>query len=716
MDKKRSHLARYIAMGVLMVGFALVFLARLINIEVTGQSYYTDTAQNNYRKRIETLQTIRGEIYDRNGKPLITNKYSYDVYIEYGGFSTCKNAEKNEIILAILADAEKLSESEKFEMPDIPFTETENFSGTETHTEYTPSYMSTVYGRRLEKMLLELSEKEELPEAADAKATLYERYGLMGDEGDLLYSDEDCMVLFAVRLDMELHNFSYDEPYTILKDVSMVLITRLEEDGLRGVKTSTQIERVYNYPGYASHILGRTGKIQASKADYYAELGYPMNAVVGISGAEEAFESYLHGTDGEVTIIEDEYGNVVDKYVSKEPVAGKNVYLTIDIDLQIAAEEALKNNIQMIVDNAIAEGEPLSGEDAKAGALTLVNVKTAEVLALASYPTYNLATFNEDFEALNTDELSPMFNRALEGTYAPGSTFKPGVAAAALEEGIISPYTELSCDGQYTYYAANDSDHIPACWIWNVARGRHGLLNVTDAIKVSCNCFFYETGRLLTIQKMNTYCKGYGLGQTTGIELNEKKGVLAGPEYREENGLEAWTPGQTITAAIGQSDNLFTPLQLSLYVSTLINNGTRYKAHILSEVREFYTDEVVYTSEPEVMESSVSLSQNTVSVVMEGMKNVIDNGSAASVFRGYPITIGGKTGTAQVRDDSSNNAVFTAFAPFSAPEIAAACVIEQGASGADAGYAIRDVFNVYFGFNDAEDGENGENSDAGAEN
>ena len=714
--EKREHLARYIAIGALIVIFAIVFLGRLINIEVTGQSYYTDTAHNNYRSRTETLHTIRGEIFDRNGKPLITNEYSYDVYIEYGGFSTCSGSEKNGIILGILRAAGDCAESEKFEMPDTSFTEAANVSGTETHTEYMPSYMNTVYGRRLERLILELTEKEELPPADEAKSLLYKRYELCDDDGNYLYGSEECEVLFAVRLDMELHNFSYDEPYTILKDVSIVLITRLEEDAFRGIGTKTQVERVYNYPGYASHILGRTGKIQSSKADYYAELGYPMNAVVGVSGAEEAFESYLHGTDGEVTIIEDEYGNVIDKYVSKEPVAGKNVYLTIDIDLQIAAEEALKNNIQMIVDNAVAEGKPLSGEDAKAGALTLINIDTAEVLALASYPTYNLATFNEDFEKLNTDELSPMFNRALEGTYAPGSTFKPGVAAAALEEGIITPYTNLMCEGQYTYYAANDSEHIPACWIWNIARGRHGALNVTDAIKVSCNCFFYEAGRLLTIQKMNSYCKGYGLGQSTGIELGEKRGVLAGPEYREENGLEAWTPGQTITAAIGQSDNLFTPLQLSVYVSTLINGGTRYRAHILHEVREFYTDEVVYTAVPEVMDDSVELSQNTVNVVMDGMKNVIDNGSAASVFRGYPITIGGKTGTAQVRDDRSDNAVFTAFAPFSDPEIAAACVIEQGSSGADAGYAIRDVFNVYFGFNEGDEATDGDGgTDDGAQ-
>jgi len=706
--KKREHFARYVAMAVLLIGFAVAFVIRLINIEVTGQGYTEDTSRGNFRTRTETIQALRGEIYDRNGKPLVTNEYYYEIYLDAGSLSS-KNEKRNGVILTVLNDAEAYGEGDSFTLPDYPFLEIPNQSGTEINYEYSSAYMETVFGRRLEKLLLEMTEEEELPDAKTAIGLLKERYGLVDDDEKSLYSEDEEDLLFKIRIDMELRNFSPAEPYTILKDVSLNLMTRLGEDALRGVKTRTVVNRVYAYPGYASHLLGRTGKIQAAKADYYKELGYPVNAVVGLSGAEEAFEEYLRGIDGEMTIVEDEYGNVINEYVSKEPVAGCNVYLTIDIDVQMDAEHALKNNIDLIVAKAEDRDpdESCVGEDANAGAVTLVKVDTGEVIAAATYPTYNLVTFDEDYEKLREDENSPLFNRALEGTYAPGSTFKPGVAAAALQEGVITPYTQLECAGVYTYY--EDTGFKPACWIYNMFKGRHGYLAVTEAIEVSCNCFFYETGRLLTIKNMNRYCKGYGLGQATGIELNEKTGVLAGPEYREEHGLEAWTDGQTITAAIGQSDNLFTPLQMSVYISTLLNHGDRYKAHFLYQVRSFYTGEIVKETSPEIMDNSISLSDDVVTTVLGGMKNVIENGSAAQVFADYPITIGGKTGTAQVKLTESDNAVFTAFAPFNNPEVTATCVIEHGSSGSMAGYAVRDTFTSYFNLdlqNDEDDEEN----------
>lgn len=690
MNPKREHLARYIAIGVIAVAFAVVFAARLINIEVTGQGYVEDASRSDSHTRTEPIYALRGEIRDRNGKPLVTNSYYYVIYLDAGALSTESESEKNSVILRLFEDAEAASQTDTYSEPSSPFAR-----DGEGNVGYDGEYMETVYGKRLKKLLAGITEKEDEVEAETATALLCRRYGLTDKEGKLLYGEEDAELLFRLRLDMELHNFSVKEPYTLFSDVSDEFIALVKEDSLRGAAVKSEIERVYNYPGVASHLLGRTGKIQPAKADYYKELGYSSDATVGISGAEEAFEEYLHGEDGEKTIIEDEYGNVIDEYVSKEPVPGKNVLLTIDIDLQAVAEEALKSNIETIIEKAESKEGELDGEDADAGALTVLSVNGDEVLAAASYPTYDLSTFDEDYKTLSEDSLSPMFNRALEGTYAPGSTFKPGVAAAALQEGIINTGTLLPCDGQYKYYES--SGFVPACWIWNIYRGKHGPINVTDAIQVSCNCFFYETGRLMSIQTMNRYCKGYGLGQATGIELPEKTGVLAGPEYREENGLEAWTPGQTITAAIGQSDNLFTPLQMSLYVSTLINGGTRYKAHFLYEVREFYTDELILKTEPEVADDSVSLSPNVVNTVLEGMRNVTENGSAATLFKSFPIAVGGKTGTAQVTKDHSDNAVFTAFAPFSSPEITATCVIERGANGTDAGYAIRDVFSQYFG-------------------
>lgn len=692
---KKEFLWRYIAIAVLIVGFAVAFLIRLVNIDVTGQGYVEDSSRSDTRRRTETIHALRGEIYDRNGKPLVVNDYHYEIYLDAGALPTA-NAARNGTILKVISDAAECGEEDTFTLPASPFLEIPNPSGTEINYEYSADYMNTVYGRRLEKLILGIVDEEELPEAKEACELLKKRYGLIDSEGDELFSPDDMSLLLRVRTDMEVKNFSAAEPYVILDGVSMRLVTRIGEDALRGAAVRTDVSRVYKYPGYATHILGRTGKIQAAKADYYKELGYPADAVVGLSGAEEAFEEYLRGIDGERTIIEDPYGNVIDEYVSKEPVAGANVRLTIDIDVQIAAEDALKTNIELIVQRAADRDEDESqvGEDANAGALTLIKVKTGEVIASASYPTYNLVTFDEDYATLREDENSPLFNRALEGTYAPGSTFKPGVAAAALEEGIITPSTEFECRGVYDKY--KESGFNPACWIWNMYRGHHGWIAVTEAIQVSCNCFFYETGLRLTIKNMNKYCRGYGLGLPTGVELAEKTGVLAGPEYREEHGLEPWTDGQTITAAIGQSDNLFTPLQISVYISTLINHGVRYKAHFLHEVRSFYTDEIIKSVEPEIAGDSITLSDEVTSTVLGAMKDVIDNGTSAVVFANYPIVIGGKTGTAQVKKTESDNAIFTAFAPFSDPDVVATCVIEHGANGSTAGYAARDTFTEYF--------------------
>ena len=327
-----------------------------------------------------------------------------------------------------------------------------------------------------------------------------------------------------------------------------------------------------------------------------------------------------------------------------------------------------------------------------AGALTALDNRTGEVLAIASYPTYNLATYSQDVGMLNTDETAPLFNRALSGLYAPGSTFKIGVAAAALTEGIIDPKTIINDKGVYDFY----STYTPACWIYNQSRSTHGPINVTTAIQVSCNYFFYEVGRLLTIETMNKYDRAFGLGVPTGIELSERTGILAGPDYRNEQGLGAWNPGDTLAAAIGQAENSFTPLQISVYMSSILNNGIRMKTHLLHKVEAFHTGEVLETFTPQQMDG-ITLGEGVRDVVMNAMKSVTENGSAARVFRGYPIEMGGKTGTAQVLETKSDNAIFTAFAPFDNPEIVVTCVIEQGANGTDAGYAVRDVFDEYFG-------------------
>jgi len=456
-------------------------------------------------------------------------------------------------------------------------------------------------------------------------------------------------------------------------------ITKAKERELHGVDIEAAATRHYNTT-YAAHILGRTGKIDPDSWESYKEKGYAYNAVVGISGAEAAFESHLRGLSGRREIITSDTGKVIQQVWLEEPNPGGNVALTLDITFQTAVEQALERYM----------GTLEVGEDA--GAAVAVVDMSGGVKALSSYPTYNLATFGQDIGLLNRDEAKPMLNRAIQSAYAPGSTFKVGVAVAALENEIIEKDTIINAQGTYTVY----EDYQPSCWV--VAKGgAHGKISVVEAIQESCNYFFFEVGRLLTIEKINDRMSTFGLGQSTGIELYENKGILAGPDYRDENGLDKWSPGDTLQAAIGQSDNLFTPLQICMYTTTLLNKGVRYSAHLLDRV-SVYEGDVLFEAAPAVLEDK-PISDEICEIVLEGMKNVMDNGSAARIFAGYPITVGGKTGTAQVYSTKSDNAIMTAFAPYENPDIAVTCVIEQGYSGTKAGYSIKDVFDYYFGLN-----------------
>ena len=706
--KKREFLVRYVALATAFVLVCLIYVGQLINYQVAGQDYYTMTQSGRTYTRKRPIQALRGQIYDANGKPLVTNKYSYSVNLDATSLPR-KNTEQNDFLLSVLERYKALGGT--WTSPECAFVL--DFSSDLPSASWNEGYIRredgsfSVLARRLFKIIDELTEKERdpstAPDAADSLARILERYSLTYTEGTgkskktlMTYeSNEDTATVLALRLDMELNNFSAESPYLMFEDADMKLITALTEGSSRGIYVKTEIERVFNVPGYASHILGRVGKIRAEDAEYYTDQGYRLDAVVGISGVEKAFESYLRGIDGELTIVEDADGNVISESVTKESVAGKDVYLTIDIDYQKLAEDALDANIAYIREVATpVDGDP-DGSDANAGALTVMNIKTGAVIAIASNPTFNLATFNEDYEALRTDERSPMFNRAINGTYAPGSTFKIGTALAALTEGTIDPTTQIECTGQYMYYA--ESGFTPSCWIHLMYGSQHGWLDVASAIRVSCNCFFYETGRRLGIEQMNRYCRGYGLGQPTGIELDESLGVLASPQYREENGLGQWSPGDVVQAAIGQSDNLFTPLQISCYTSTIVKSGKRNAAHLLKEVRDHASGEVLFSYEPKIIDE-IKLDENAVSLALSAMRDVTEDttGSASRLFSNYPLAIGGKTGTAQVVRTESPNAVFTAFAPFGDPEIVATTVIEHGNSGTDAGFAVRDVFTKYF--------------------
>lgn len=712
MVRNRDNLLRYIFVGALFVIVCIVYIFIFINLQVSGQDYYTMAPSVPVKTRTVKLQAQRGEIYDRNGKKLVENSFSYDIRLDYGSMPSLSSG-KNDVILSLAESARKVNETDRLiSVKYSPF-----FIKTESDSldfEFNPDFFALTRANRYKKLASELN----IPEDADADTAAEAfmlRYAIKDKEGKYLYHPSDAKVLFEYRMDMDMSDFSPDAPYTFAENVTLKHITMAKESVKQGYSVFCDYERIYLYPGYASHILGRVGKIPSDTLDYYTAMGYPFDAVVGTSGVEYSFENYLHGLDGEMKITEDSFGNIIKAEVTKEPVAGLDVYLTIDIDMQIKSEDSLHENILFVQQEASYNDGDMDGEDARAGALTAVDPSSGEVFVLASYPTYNLATFAEDVGYMNTDETKPMLNRALSGLYQPGSTFKPGVAVAALDAEIITPYQIIDTKGKYEFYEG----YQPRCWLYLMYNDVHGPIDVTEAIQESCNYFFYELGRILTIERLTEYMSSFGLGEPTGIELAEKTGVLAGPDYRSENGLEEWSPGDTLQAAIGQSDHLFSPLQISMYTSALVNDGTRYSAHILYKVCRFGTGEVLYAPEKTVI-STAEVSKEACEVVRNAMKNVIENGSASEIFEDYPITIGGKTGTAQVSKTKSDNAIFTAFAPFDNPELVVTCVIEQGNTGSNAGVAVKGLFDYYFRVDedapedteDTEDTEDSEESEA----
>ena len=666
--------------------------------------------QDGTTERTVVVQAVRGQIYDRNGVPLVVNEYTYNLTLDYSVLPEDQLA-RNHAVLQAVHMLETCGEASKFSIYDFPFdgyypsyTYKTDTSNPDTNTYDTFISVVEANGLRREAILRIKSEQhvntsqaiaiyEESPTTAITaeRLTAYfvEEYQLdaLDENGSPLYGDADIDRLIRVLWGMEAVGFSRANDYILAKNVSMETVTHEKELGIAGIGFSTESSRVYCFPGYASHILGQTGPIYAEEWSYYKELGYAMNTRVGKSGCEAAFESYLHGQDGVKVVVEDAEGRIVREYMKTEPIAGQDVYLTIDINLQIAAEDALKENVDYI--------QTTYGRlDCKAGALVAMEPDTGGILALASYPTYDLVTYNRDYDELTSNDGLPLLNRALSGLYAPGSTFKPGMVAAGLNEEIITASTRLECAGTYTYYQS----YQPDCWIHNSTSAikQHGWINAAEALRVSCNCYFYDLGRRLGITNMNLYCRMFGLGESTGIELGEQKGSLAGPDYRTDmHGVE-WQPTDTIAAAIGQSDNAFTPLQLGVYTSTLFNGGTRYAAHLLLKVRDFSTRADTLVTTPAVI-SSFTLPEAHRLTVINGMEQMVATSSEVGRYmRNVPVTVAGKTGTAQTGATSTENGLFICAAPSQNPEIVVVSVIERAGGGSYSAMSAGRVLEAYY--------------------
>ena len=671
--------ARYLSLCAVFLAVTLFYVIMLAKTQLEGPLTEKSDGSVAYTRTV-SVSGLRGEIYDRNGVLLVGNSTSYDLVLEYGAIPDT-TAELNRALIAALDAIKKTGNEDKLSLgayafdgayPDLSFTEESTTNGTEEY-------------QALRRILDANSLDPDNTSPEMLVETLVNKYKLFSD----LYTNEEINELLKVRYAMERVKFGAYQPLTVATNIGVDLVSRVEELNIEGVNVKVNSERRYEYPGYASHILGRLGKISAENVEYYSELGYPMDAYVGTSGCEEAFEAYLHGQDGVMEISYDADGNVIKKEFIKEPISGNDVYLTIDIEMQISAEDSLKNSIESLTYS-------------NAGA-ALAMTPDGEILALASYPTYDLSRFNsvEYYNSLLENTANPLLNRALLGQYAPGSVYKIGSALAALKNNEIAATTLLNCSGTYNKKDANGNKkyphlHSPTCL------GIHGDINVVEAIGVSCNCFFYELGRRMGTDSITEYTEPLGLGVPTGIEISERTGIVAGTAYREANGL-SWSQGDDLSAVIGQSDHTYTPLQLGVYISSVLNGGTRYSAHLLHSVKKFYTEETVYQYSPTVLDSSVNISALNLSTLKSGMRRVITaSPTLTSYFSSLGVTVGGKTGTAQV-SGKKDYAVFAGFAPFDSPEIVSICILEQGVNGGNAAIPVRDIFKAYFAQKSSDD-------------
>jgi len=608
--------------------------------------------------RSMTVSGLRGEIYDRNGTLLVGNSTDYDVILEYGAIPDT-TAELNR---SILLTYKTLSEQDCAHLLNTEYFPLE---GTYPSVSYTAN--AKIQGSTERERLLRVLDANRLPQNASATEladTLVTKYSLSPD----LYSHEEIHVLLTVRYGMERVVFGAYQSYTMASDVPVKTVAALEEERIEGINLKHSTKRVYAYPGYASHILGRLGKINEEMWESYRDKGYSLDAMVGTSGCEAEFEEHLRGKDGTLLVHYDEDGNVISTEYEEEPISGKDVYLTIDIDIQKTAEHALQDAVTSL---------PFSDS----GSLVMLDARNNAVLAIASYPTYDLTAFSSQdyYNSLLLDPAKPLLNRALGGTYAPGSTYKLGAALAALEEHVIDAHTSVYCNRVY------DKLHCPTCL------GTHGDTSVVEAIAQSCNVFFYELGYQMGIDSMTAYTSRLGLGVATGIELPEQVGTLGGYTYDP-----SWDRGNDLSGAIGQMHS-YTPLQLAVYTSTLVNGGTRYNAHLLDSVRTFGSDEII---RPESVQlDSMTISQATLTTVKQGMRQVItSHNDLSGYFASVPVQVAGKTGTAEV-NGQKDNALFVGYAPYdqsAPPEIVVSCILEQGAVGSHAGKPVARVMKAYY--------------------
>jgi penicillin-binding protein 2 len=679
---------------ILVISLMTIFLITLYRLQIIDGAAYYEQSENSI-VTTRTVAAARGNILDRYGRVLVSNKVCNNLTINSD--QLFEQPDPNSVILELVKDVE---DSGNTYTDTLPITKEAPFEYVSDMTDLQQTRLSAY---------LKANKLSESTSAVELMAFFRNAFKI-----DDNYSSEQMRTIAGVRYEIKIRYVINTSEYVFAENVSMDLITKLMENNVPGFVVESSYIRVYNTT-YASQLLGYVGMMNEDEYKDYKNNGYSLNALVGKNGTEKAFESYLHGTDGEAVVTTTRGGTVISTKYTTEPVPGNNIYLTIDLGLQEAAENSLSSfitdqNKQRTEENKTYEAQGLTKkvkDMITGGAVVAVNVKTGEPLCIASEPSFNPNTFLSDYAELLKDKNSPLFNRALDGTYAPGSTFKPVTAIAALDQGIVTPGTTIYDKGIFTKYA--DQGYSPTCWLYPL--GSHGYVNAAKAIEVSCNYYFYTVGDKLGIDKLSDYAKRFGLGEATGIELPEHTGVMATQEYKQKTFSTEWYPGDTLQAAIGQSYSVFSPLQIANYIATVANDGTRYNASILKSARSYDYSQSVFERTPTVA-STVGVDQSYFNAVHTGMYNVANSsdGTAYSIFGNYPVKVAAKTGTAQIGEAVTNNGVFVCYAPYDDPEIAVAVVVEKGYAGSAIGSIAKDVLDYYFNFKNSSVTTDTENS------
>ena len=712
--KKLFPTQRLIGVAVVVLLLLVFYFGTLFKLQIIEGAKYSEESANSIVTE-ETVAATRGNLVDRYGRPLVSSRECHNIVINTE--ELFEQEDYNADILRLIETVESYGQDYN---DDLPITMASPFEFTEmTAIQKTilEGYLknAAVYQTKLAMAsgLAEYSVDENgeqiLDEngspiilvddeitAVELMAFFRARYDI-----DSSYDNEQTRKIAGMRYAINSRYIVASSEYIFVEDASLALITKLLESDFPGVEVKTSYVREYETTG-AAHILGYIGLMTGEEYTKYKTKGYSMDAKVGKEGAEVAFEEYLHGTDGKVRITKTADGAVVRKEYIEEPIPGNNVYLTMDIVLQEAVERILDSGIERIMEDraklneeAVRDGrlDEVLGEITGAG-MVMMDVKTGEPLAIASWPTFDLATLMDNYAEIAADETKPLFNCALSGTYAPGSTFKPVTAIGCLTEGKITVDTTIEDQGIYTEF--KDAGYAPKCWAYGV-QPLHGSVNVSGALAVSCNYFFYDIGRYLGIDALSDYAKRFGLGVSTGIELPESVGVMSTEEYKVQLTGASWYIGDTIQASIGQAYNLFTPLQMAIYISTVANSGERHTASILKRVTTYDNAETLYTREPIVL-SRVDSAEENYEAVRYGMYLVSTqkDGSAVETFGNYHIPVASKTGTAQIGEGKTNNGIFVCFAPYDDPEVAVAIMVEHGKSGATIAFMAREALDAYF--------------------